>query len=489
MRMGMGLGIGNRIGGSAGRWSSYWKSRNPYKERGIIRLVQIHCHTNNSDGGYTPAQVGAFYLAAGYDALAITDHDLVTVQPAGLIAITGNELSPLTGHVGSLGSDYTRGVETDTQAIINGIIGDGGVAILNHPNWTNADQTIGGHTYAEMLALTGYHGIEIHNAVTVVQDNFKGYAVTQWDLLLSNKSTRIWGFASDDFHTISDVRNFNVGRIFVFSKETTEASIITAIKAGNFVADVSNYGVTLNQPVISGKNISLTCPGATNIKFYGATGLLQSTDGITGTYAVNKTEKYVRIEAIGNYIESFGSDVDWNILDVNAGTWAVAGGTLNQSYNADPTVKWVSIKRHIIGDLEITCDVLYGLSGYNDGQVGIVFNSYAPATGYYLRIKGLEAEKDITLYKLPSTELGYVTQNIRWGTWYSLRIRFTQATGNIKARVWTRGESEPSTWSIDVNNTDLTSGGFVALRCIRDAKFDNLVINGFKSYYQPITVD
>src|SRR5512139_4023051 len=66
-------------------------------------LTQVHCHTTSSDGSYTAAEVVADYLAAGYGALAITDHDMVTTQPAGITtAITGNELSPSSQHIISL---------------------------------------------------------------------------------------------------------------------------------------------------------------------------------------------------------------------------------------------------------------------------------------------------------------------------------------------------------------------------------------------------
>lgn len=453
------------------------------------RLVQLHSHTNESDdGAYTPTELVSFYNAAGYTALAITGHDVITSQPAGMtVAIPASEYSPITGHVGGVGvTTYARGAETGTQAIINGILADGGIAILNHPNWSNG--TIQGHTYAEIIALTGYAGIEIHNGVTVVQDNYGGYAVALWDQVLSSGLTTVWGFSGDDFHTISAVRAYNVGRVATFS-DATLAGIVTALRAGCFVADVSNYGVTLNPPTVVGNTITLSCPGATAIRFIGTSGtLLSSTLGDTGEYTVIGDEGYVRAEVVGSYTEGFGADLDWvNRWAVDAGTWAIGSGILTQSLVLDGGPRWLALKRHILGDIEITCDGKYGDIDNQGGQFGIVFNSVGNGTGYYLRIKGSDATNTITIYKLPATLLGSKAASITYDTWYSCRIQYTAATGSIKARAWTRGEAEPATWDVEVTDTTLTSGVF-ALRTLGAASFDNLYINGFKSYYQPIGV-
>jgi hypothetical protein len=39
----------------------------------------LHAHTANSDGDATPDEVVAWYRDAGYDLLALTDHDLRTL--------------------------------------------------------------------------------------------------------------------------------------------------------------------------------------------------------------------------------------------------------------------------------------------------------------------------------------------------------------------------------------------------------------------------
>ena len=41
-------------------------------------MIDLHTHTNESDGTYTPAELVQAALDAGLDALAITDHDTFT---------------------------------------------------------------------------------------------------------------------------------------------------------------------------------------------------------------------------------------------------------------------------------------------------------------------------------------------------------------------------------------------------------------------------
>ena len=68
-------------------------------------LTELHCHTTQSDGTYSPQTVVAYYLARGFGALAITDHDKVTTQPSGIgMPIVGNELSPGAQHIISIDS-------------------------------------------------------------------------------------------------------------------------------------------------------------------------------------------------------------------------------------------------------------------------------------------------------------------------------------------------------------------------------------------------
>ena len=216
---------------------------------GATVLTQLHCHTNQSDGSYTPATVVSSYLAAGYGALQITDHDKVTTQPAGITtAISGNELSPTDQHIIGINTTYTRGATTAAQAIIDGILTNGGQAQIAHPKWYR------GMTYAEMEVLTGHLGLEIHNAKCVngAGQNpvtYPGFAVDVWDQLLTGSGRRdLWAFATDDLHKIDVWNAIDVGRVHVFAATNTVSDVVDSLVSGDFVADVSNHGVTPGYP-------------------------------------------------------------------------------------------------------------------------------------------------------------------------------------------------------------------------------------------------
>ena len=51
---------------------------NPFEAPGEWLRCQLHCHTDQSDGEPTPAELVAHYEALGCDVLVITDHWLIT---------------------------------------------------------------------------------------------------------------------------------------------------------------------------------------------------------------------------------------------------------------------------------------------------------------------------------------------------------------------------------------------------------------------------
>jgi hypothetical protein len=236
------------------------------------------------------------YAALGFNALAITDHDLVTAQKASaMVAIQGCECSP-AGHTGSLFCNYTRGEEEDIQTIINGIVGAGGIAILNHPQYMGL-QAPGepvGHPYTSCVTYTGYTGIEVYS------NSPEPVSTGTWDLLLTNTSNRVWGFAASDTHVNpSTIPAASHGAITAFVSENTEAAIKAAIQAGCFVANKGiSTGVTLAAPTISSDNlISISCTSATKIRFIGSGGrTLYESTGASGSYAPKKGDRYARIE-------------------------------------------------------------------------------------------------------------------------------------------------------------------------------------------------
>jgi len=64
-------------------------------------MIDLHIHTNASDGAHTPAEVVRIAAKSGMDVIAITDHDTIdgvaeaisAAEPLGLHVIPGAEFS------------------------------------------------------------------------------------------------------------------------------------------------------------------------------------------------------------------------------------------------------------------------------------------------------------------------------------------------------------------------------------------------------------
>lgn len=449
-------------------------------------LTQLHCHTTQSDGDYTPAQVVAYYEAAGYGCLQITDHDLVTVQPAGIaVALSGNELSPAAHHIISIGNGYTRGVETDAQALIDGIKAAGGEAVIAHPHYT------AGMSEAEMAALTGWMGVEVHNGrVETGADSdpvaYPGFALSRWDALLASRQD-IWGLAVDDLHFIDAFNTYDVSRTWVFARSPSPETVMAALRRGDFVADVSNHGLEPGYPMRTASGVSLSCSGASRIEAWGSSGLLDAADADTLAYPFVGTEGYVRLVAVGGYSEGFGSLSDrWQAYD---GTWAATGGVLAlSSATADP--RRIILRRHRAGDFTASVRVRLG-AGVLSG-LALMFNVLDDERYYILRLgeSGVEGWDGVLGVDYTTTDgfsdppLDSHSFSATEGTWYTVSMAYTASTGRIRAKVW---ESEEPDWQIDVTDTTWTHGAF-GFRANFAAQFDDLTIDGFRTYYQPITV-
>jgi hypothetical protein len=65
----------------------------PYRPKARMFRGQLHAHTTNSDGTQSPAGVVAAYKKAGYDFVAITDHNHNTPDPGvpGILFVPGVE--------------------------------------------------------------------------------------------------------------------------------------------------------------------------------------------------------------------------------------------------------------------------------------------------------------------------------------------------------------------------------------------------------------
>lgn len=257
----------------------------------------LHTHTTRSDGTSQPQEVIHRYAQAGYDFLAITDHDRIVTpgemkqwDPEGMVLIGGNEISRHGPHL--LHLPARRKVEPlpERQQVMLDAQRVGGMVIVNHPNW---GETFNHCPLERMREWVGYAGMEIFNG-TIHRLHGSPLATDKWDQLLK-AGRRIWGFANDDHHRPED---FALGWNMVYAKRRSAAQIIDALQRGCFYAST---GVSIERIAVTKGVIHVHAPGARRIAVVGPVGKrLTHVDADRIAYQPDGQSSYVRFECIGD---------------------------------------------------------------------------------------------------------------------------------------------------------------------------------------------
>jgi len=257
---------------------------NPYAASGEWYKGQMHCHSTQSDGAFSPQDVVSRYAHLGYDFIALTDHEKIT-KVTGSILVLGQEhgkgSTESTGetHMNCINISYAPYKYAPEQERVDNMTAQGGIVTLNHPS-------IYKYAYEDevMAALTDYTCLEIANGYYV------SMATIGWwdDALTAGKM--VWGLAADDAHGASD---YGKGWIVVRSSgDLSTDNIIDAIKRGSFYAST---GAVIDDVLVAESNVTVAAPGADTIRFFGSDGrLLAAFNGSQATYRFNGTEGYVR---------------------------------------------------------------------------------------------------------------------------------------------------------------------------------------------------
>lgn len=272
----------------------------------------LHTHTIESDGDSPPEDVVRWYREHGYDFLAITDHDKVTVADGGgMIMIPAEEVTdrlpkkPL--HVNALGIEKPiapRHGATPAEVLqhnIDAVLEAGGLPLVNHPNFGWA------FGVAELLQLERVSLLEIASGHPFVNMLGPPSVESMWDELLT-AGRRIYGVAVDDTHHLKPPKNpleedvVPPGRawIVVQTNERTPKAILDAIARGEFYA---SSGVEIAEYDVSAKTMSVKAREKNyahyRVQFIGAKGrVLQESVGSSATYAFRGNEPYVRAKVI-----------------------------------------------------------------------------------------------------------------------------------------------------------------------------------------------
>jgi len=206
-------------------------------------------------------------------------------------------------HLGAVG--ITRLVEPieaedvvpTLQANVDAIRDAGGIAAINHPNFTWA------FDHEAIHQVRGAHLLEIYNGhpwVNVYGAGGKPGYEEIWDRVLSS-GLPIWGVATDDSHQFKGEfgpQRINPGRgwIMVKAARLDEESILNALRSGEFYAST---GVILKKLELGESGISLkVCQDADSlytIRIVGANNVtLKEAFGTETAYSPCGDERYFR---------------------------------------------------------------------------------------------------------------------------------------------------------------------------------------------------
>jgi len=197
----------------------------------------LHLHTTASDGAIEPQHAVSLYQGAGYDFLAITDHDAIVdpddLDSMGMTLLPGVEYGVPSAELGQTIHTVAIGArsciprpETDIpQLYITPIAESCEFCFVAHPAWSSL-------TWCDIIGLEGIHGLEVYN--TVCHHGIgRGTSEVQWDDLLA-RGERLFGLAVDDAHHRFEDRFY--GRIMLKAQDRSPESIYAALRAGHFYA-------------------------------------------------------------------------------------------------------------------------------------------------------------------------------------------------------------------------------------------------------------
>ncbi len=227
-----------------------------YKDLTRFYKGNTHLHTTNSDGQLPPEQAIALYRDAGYDWLAVTDHNVVTrLQDRSTrkfclidsVEINDNAADWRTRHVVCIGVGKRFPERSGFGTMFAAARKARAIIYLAHPHWSGNSLT--------QIVRGGYDGIEVFNGVTWFHNRKEG-AVYLWDELLRT-GRDVLGFAADDNHgRPAEFKTHDMGWIMVAAERLERGSILAALRAGRFY---SSTGPEFRSIELDGDTLTVRC--------------------------------------------------------------------------------------------------------------------------------------------------------------------------------------------------------------------------------------
>ncbi|GBC95903.1 hypothetical protein HRbin16_01703 [bacterium HR16] len=267
--------------------------RNPYAQRYPLWLKgNLHAHTTLSDGELSPDDTIDAFIRRGYDFVALTDHDVIANPNEAhfpqILVFAGVEHSAQQ-HILRVNITGTLPHDLSYQSVIDLTLQEGGLVILNHPNWgENFDHW----RDSQLLHLQRYHGIEIYNNVIEYLEG-SPYALDRWDRLLS-EGRQVWGYANEDTHRV-----FQMGSAWnaVNVRERSKEAVLDALKDGRFYAST---GVVIEEIVVEDGYYRVHTMNARELRLISLRGqVIERVSGSKATFSLSKAGVYARVEVIG----------------------------------------------------------------------------------------------------------------------------------------------------------------------------------------------
>ena len=201
--------------------------------------INLHTHTNLSDGQKTPDEVCRIYRNAGYDAIALTDHWKVGPESTfeGMTVLSGVEYntpgcncSKNLFHILGIGmagvpKELTR--QCTAQGIIDAVRSEDGLVVLAHPAWSL-------NTPEMILPLEGVDATEIYNTISGVHMSRRADSSLIVDMLACRG--RFYPLlAADDAHYY-DGSDAPISYIMAEAEDNSSPEIVKAVREGRFYA-------------------------------------------------------------------------------------------------------------------------------------------------------------------------------------------------------------------------------------------------------------
>lgn len=309
-----------------------------YSEGGNWYKGNLHCHTTDSDGKLTPSEVVELYRSAGYDFLAISDHNIFSdyrkqFDDETFIILPAMEASAalfedesrknlrkvhhIHGILGSeemqkqaekeLFSHLQRYPEREyfgnwdgaavAQILQDDLKAHGCLTIYNHPVWSRVWEE-------EFIYTKGLTALEIYNYGTV-NESATGFDSLRWDVMLRD-GVRIFATASDDNHNREVPDSFG-GFIMVKAEKLSHENIIQAILAGNYYSssgpEIYDWGMEDGTAYVECSPVSRVNFIAGNAVNAGASVLSDTgKDAIArAEFSLRGDETYIRAECVDSH--------------------------------------------------------------------------------------------------------------------------------------------------------------------------------------------